>query len=130
MKKTITKKQLKDFSLVLGIGFPFFIGWLIPFISSHPFKLWTIWIGIISLMIGAVAPHFLKFPYKLWMRIGHVLGWINSRIILGLVFIIILQPIALIMRAKGYDPLRKKKGNMSSYRELNKEDSVDYSRIF
>ena len=81
-------------------------------------------------MIGAVAPHFLKFPYKLWMRIGHVLGWINSRIILGLVFIIILQPIALIMRAKGYDPLRKKKGNMSSYRELNKEDSVDYSRIF
>ena len=42
--------------------------------------------------------------------LGNILSWINSRLILGIVFAI-LQPIALIMKIFGYDPLRKKQRN-------------------
>ena len=65
------------------------------------------------------------------MVLGHILGWINSRILLGLVFILILIPIALIMKVLGYDPLRQnfKKKFLISYREL-KSNKVDLTRIF
>ena len=42
------------------------------------------------------------------MKLGDYLGWINSRIILGIVFIVILNPIAFIMKLFKYDPLRQK----------------------
>ena len=64
------------------------------------------------------------------MALGHALGWINSHIILGLVFLIVLQPIALIMRVFGYDPLRRKQGENNSYREKKEDQKVDLTRIF
>ena len=83
-----------------------------------------------SLIIGIINPSLLFYPYKVWMKLGHILGWVNSRIILGLVFVIVLQPISLIMRIFNYDPLRKKKNNQKSYREVIKEKSINLNRIF
>jgi len=64
------------------------------------------------------------------MEIGHILGWINSHIILGLVFIFVLQPIAYIMRLTGYDPLRTKQQGEKTYRENRKDYNIDLNRIF
>ena len=64
------------------------------------------------------------------MALGLVLGWFNSRLILGLVYLIILQPIAIFMKIFGYDPLKKKKNNQKSYREIKKDENFDLTRIF
>ena len=72
----------------------------------------------------------LFYPYKTWIKIGNILGWLNSRIILGLVFLIVLQPIALIMRIFGHDPLRMKKSNQKSYRELKTNQKINLKKIF
>ena len=130
MKQTISKKQLREFGLLIGFGFPLMIGWLLPIISGHGFRPWTLWIGIPGLIIGLTAPRLLKYPYKAWMALGHALGWVNSRLILGLVFFIVLQPIAYIMRLTGYDPLRKRKKNSLSYRESRQGHHTDLTRIF
>ena len=129
MKEIISKKQLKEFSIIFGLGLPIVIGIIIPLISGHAFRTWTFFIGIITLTIGYLKPSFLLYPYKVWMWIGHVLGWLNSRIILGLIFLIVLQPIALIMKFFGYDPLRLKKNKNISYRE-HKDNKIDLTRIF
>ena len=130
MKKLISKKQLRQFGFLIGLGFPIFIGWLIPTIGGHTFRTWTLWVGITSLILGILKPIFLFYPYKLWMMLGHALGWVNSRIVLGLVFFFVLQPIALIMRILGYDPLRTKKSNEKSYREKTETRKIDLTRIF
>ena len=130
MKGSISKKQLREFGFLIGLGFPILIGWMIPAISGHFFRTWTLWIAIPSLIIGTLKPRLLFYPYKAWMALGLALGWINSRIILGMVFILVLQPIALIMKLFNYDPLREKKSNQKSYRETIKEESVDLTRIF
>ena len=130
MQKSISKKQLREFGFLIGFGFPIFIGWILPSIWGHLFKMWTLWVGIPSLLIGVLQPRLLFYPYKGWMILGHALGWINSRIILGLVFLIVLQPIAIIMKLIGYDPLRKKKRDQQSYRENKKNYKIDLSRIF
>ena len=130
MKETITKKQLRDFGLLIGFGFPILIGWLLPAIFGHEFRTWTLWIGFPGLILGLTAPRLLHYPYKSWIALGHALGWINSHIILGLVFIFVLQPIAYIMRLIGYDPLRTKRKKEKTYRENRKDYKTDLTRIF
>lgn len=130
MKETISKKQLRDFGLLIGFGFPILIGWLLPSFFGHEFRAWTLWIGIPGLILGLTAPCQLHYPYKVWMSLGHALGWINSHIILGLVFIVVLQPIAYAMHLTGYDPLRRRRKGETTYRENCQDHRTDLTRIF
>ena len=130
MKEPISKKQLREFGLLIGFGFPILIGWILPSLFGHEFRAWTLFIGFLGLILGLTAPRLLKYPYKGWMALGHALGWINSHIILGLVFILILQPIAYIMRLTGYDPLRTKRKGEKTYREDLQKHKTDLTRIF
>ena len=126
----VSTKQLREFGFLIGFGFPILIGWIIPSIGGHAFSGWTLWIAIPSLIIGILKPRLLFYPYKGWMALGLALGWINSRIILGVVFILVLQPIALIMKFKGYDPLKTKKRNQMSYRENKSNYRVNLTKPF
>ena len=130
MKEIISKKQLREFGLLIGFGFPILIGWLLPSFFGHAFRPWTLLVGILGLILGLAAPRLLHYPYKGWMALGHALGWINSHIILGLVFVFVLQPIAYIMRLTGYDPLRTKGKGEKTYRENCQDHNVDLTRIF
>ena len=47
-----------------------------------------LFIGIPSFILGLIYPKILLWPYKKWMQFGNFLGWINSGIILGLVFVL------------------------------------------
>ena len=130
MKNNISQKTLREFGFLIGIAFPFLIGWALPLIGGHSFRTWTLWLSIISLILAISKPGLLLYPYRAWMLFGHILGWINSRIILGLVFLIVLQPIALIMRILGHDPLRTKKISQKSYREIKTNHRVNLKKIF
>ena len=130
MKNNIPKKTLREFGLLIGIVFPFLIGWALPLIGGHSFRTWTLWIGIISLILAILKPILLLYPYRAWMKLGHILGWVNSLIILGLVFLNVLQPIAFIMRILGHDPLRTKKFAQESYREIKTNHKVNLEKIF
>ena len=130
MKETISKKQLREFGLLIGLGFPILIGWLLPSLFGHEFRAWTLWVGAPSFILGLISPRLLYYPYKFWISLGHALGWVNSKIVLGLVFIVILQPIAFVMSFTGYDPLRSKRTGEKTYREKRKNQKTDFTRIF
>ena len=126
----LSKKTLREFGLLIGFGIPFFIGWLIPFINGYGFRFWSLFIGLPLISFGFFSPLLLIYPYRAWMTLGKYLGWINSNIILGLVFIIVLQPIAIFMRFLGYDPLKKINKNCISYRKNRDITIIDLKRIF
>ena len=130
MKGTISTQKLREFGLLIGLGFPLIIGWLIPAFIGHGFREWTLWIGIFGLTFGIISPNILYYPYKGWMAIGYILGWFNIKIILGFVFIFVLQPIAFFMYIFGYDPLRKIRKGKESYRQNKEQKPIDLNRIF
>lgn len=130
MDKNVSKKILREFGLLIGFAFPFLLGWIIPVLGGHSFRIWTLWISFPSIILAISKPKLLLYPYKAWMKLGHILGWVNSRIILGLVYIIILQPIALIMRIYGHDPLRIKNFPQKSYREIKTNKKINLKKIF
>ena len=95
VKTSISKKQLREFGFIIGCGVPIIIGWIIPALTGHSFRVWTLWVAIPSIFLAVTRTGLLIYPYKFWIALGHILGWINSHIILGIIFIIVLQPIAV-----------------------------------
>ena len=111
------KKTLREFGFVFAGGLVVFFGLLIPWIFDKPWvwqeggARWP-WIGAaVFAGTGLILPQALRPIYLLWMKIGHALGWINTRIILGLVFFIVFAPVALLLRIFGKDPLHRKLDN-------------------
>lgn len=130
MKKNISKKKLSEFGFLIGFTFPILIGWLLPAIGGHSFRIWTLWVSFPSLIVAIIKPILLLYPYKAWMKIGNIMGWLNSHLILGLVFIVVLIPISIVMKIVGYDPLRIKKRKQKSYREIRVNYEVNLKKIF
>ena len=130
MKNYISQKTLREFGFLLGFTFPFLIGWILPLIGGHSFRTWTLFISIPSIILAVIKPSLLLYPYKAWMKLGHILGWLNSRIILGLVYITILLPISMIMRLFGYDPLKINRQKKVTYKEDKTNYSINLKKIF
>lgn len=125
-----SKKQLREFGIFVGFFFPFFIGWFLPSLFGHNFRIWTLYLGLPLIFTGIIAPSSLRFIYKKWIQIGEFLGFINGYLILGLIFILVMQPISLIMKLFGYDPLKKKSTQCKSYREERLHDNINLDKIF
>ena len=130
MNNNISTKKLREFGYLIGFGTPIIIGLFIPLLWGHSFKLWTIFVGFPSIFLAIIKPSMLFYPYKGWMALGYLLGWVNSRIIFGIVFFLVIFPIGVVMRLFNYDPLRLKKNNANSYRENKADSKIDLKRIF
>ncbi len=81
----------------------------------------------VALVIGFFAqwfPRLLRPLYVSWMMFAAVLGWINTRLILGVIFFCVFTPIALFFKMIGKDPLARKFSSKESYRVpvLSKEE--------
>ena len=126
----VTDTTLRNFSYVTGLGIPLILGLILPKLMGHEFRSWTLIIGVPILVFGIIKPNKLIYIYKGWMKIGHILGWFNSRLILGLVFFLVLQPISLIMKIIGYDPLCLKSKSKKTFKEYRKHTKIDLNRIF
>jgi len=69
------------------------------------------WLSKTAILIGLVSifvPVAAKGIEWVWLKLAHVLGWINSKILLSIIFFIFLLPIALLSRIFTKDPLKLK----------------------
>ena len=130
MRNTHSQKKYRDFGLIVGILLPLIIGYLLPLITGHNFRIWTLFIAAPLIILAIISPEKLSKFYKFWIWIGNILGFINSRIILGTIFFLILMPTAFLMKFFGYDPLRRKKSTKKTYRELRKDATINFEKIF
>tara|TARA_Y100001978_G_C23664533_1_gene420491 strand:- start:59 stop:451 length:393 start_codon:yes stop_codon:yes gene_type:complete len=130
MKDNHLTRKFRDFGLLIGVLFPLLIGFIVPKLLDHNFRIWTLYVGIPLIIMGIFSPSKLKKPYYLWINLGNTLGFINSHIIIGIIFYLILLPISILLKLKGYDPLRKKRNNLPSYRELRENKKINLEKLF
>ena len=76
------------------------------------------------LLAGLLAPRSLAGIYAIWMRIGEALAWINTRIILTLIFFLVVTPTGLVMRLFGRSPLdpRRHRSTASYWDDVSYRD--------
>ena len=101
-----TEKDLRQFGLLVGGVFAVIGFWPVVFRSESP-RLWAMMLGSLLMVLGMVAPQSLKQVHYGWMKIGHVLGAINTRIILGIIYYLLITPMGLVMRLVGKDPMHR-----------------------
>ena len=94
----VSKKELRDFGLITGLILVILFGLILPWLRNHALPSWPWILATVLWVLALIAPLILKPVYRIWMKIGEVLGWINTRIILGLVFYLLVTPMGLMMR--------------------------------
>ena len=121
------KKSLREFGFVTGIIVVLLFGLLLPWLFSSSYPLWPWYILAVLAGVALVMPMALSPVYKVWMRFGLVMGWINTRLILGIIFYILFTPIAMILKILGKDPmLRKLDAGLQSYRIESKSSPREH----
>jgi hypothetical protein len=125
-------KELRDFGLLSGVLMLAIFGLALPLLRGHPFPLWP-WIVALALTAAALAwPSALRPILWFWIRLGFALGWVNSRIVLTVLFFAVIVPMGLLMRALGRDPVaRKLDPDRTTYRIPSRPRTrEDMERIF
>ena len=124
---TLDNAGLRKFGLITGaiivVLFAFFFPWVFDMVAM---PLWP-WVVAGLLWVPALfIPGVLRPVYTIWMKIGHAVGWVNTRIILAVLFYALVLPMGLIMRLFGKDPMaRKVDKSASSYRIDSVSESKD-----
>ena len=111
-------KVLRSFGLMVGGVFSL-IGFWPLLIRAEPIRLWALIVTGLLVIPAVTYPKLLIPIYNIWMRIGAILGWVNTRIILAIGFFLIVTPIGLMLRMFKKDPLpRDLDVSLESYRHL------------
>lgn len=106
MANEVAPKQLRSFGLIVGGIFALLSLW--PMIwRGEALRLWALGVAILLVLPALVFPTSLRLPYRAWMTLGEGLGWVNSRIILGVIFYGLFTPLAQFWRLRKKDPMRR-----------------------
>ena len=102
-----------------SFGIVFFVVFVIislyPIINNESIRLWSLIISLIFLILGIINSSLLSPLNKLWFKFGIFLGKIISPIIMGIIFFIVVTPIAILMKVFNKDLLNLKFNNDKTY---------------
>lgn len=102
----LDRTELKKFGMTMGVAF--FVIALLLFIKHKNINPVVALISAVFFMAGIILPRALKPVYLVWMKFAHILGWINTRIILCVIFYLIFVPMGVLIRLFGVDLLDRK----------------------
>jgi hypothetical protein len=81
----------------------------------------TYWLIIAVLLgiIGLFAPGIAVKIHWFWMKLGHILGYFVSKILLTVIFFVVLFPLGVLSKLAGKNALKLKAGAKSYFTERN-----------
>jgi len=119
----LDSKGLRKFGITTAIIIAVLFGVIFPYLFDQSISIIPWSISAVLILWALIIPKSLNPIYRIWMKIGLVLGWINTRIILGAVFYLIITPIGLFVRLIGKNPLNKPMTLTDSFRITSKPRS-------
>ena len=102
-----------------SFGLVFFIVFLLiafyPLINQGEIRIWSVLISLLFLILGIINSKILTPLNKVWFKFGIFLGKLISPIVMGIIFFLVVTPIAFLMRMLKKDLLNIKFNKNSSY---------------
>ena len=90
------KSDFRKFGITVGLFLVVIAGFLF-WKGKASFEIMLV-AGLVLFVLGLTIPIVLKPVYWVWMAIGAVLGWIMTRVILGVLFYLVITPIGTLSR--------------------------------
>ncbi|GAB5451652.1 MAG: hypothetical protein Hals2KO_19800 [Halioglobus sp.] len=104
---TLSAGELRKFGLITALLLVVFFDGLIPWIWDFSPPLWPLVVGAVLTFFALLLPTWLQPVYRVWMKFANALGWVNTRIILSVIFFLVFLPFGLVMRLFN-DPMRRR----------------------
>ena len=121
----LDKRSLREFGVVTGAIVGGLFGLFFPWLLERSLPIWPWIVFAILGSWGLVAPTTLRPVYRGWMRFGQFMGRITTPIIMGLLFYLLITPMARIRSLLGKDSMaRHLNPDADSYRVISKTPSV------
>ena len=113
----LDQKGLREFGLTTGAAVVVIFGLFFPWILGRD---WPAWPWVIAAPLWTMAllrPLWLRWIYRAWMRFGLLASRVMTPLVLGIVFFVMISPMAMVRRIMGKDPMRRTLDpNRNSYR--------------
>lgn len=123
-------KAMRQFGLITGGLIILLFGLLLPWLWQADIERWlktAAAIGGTLILWALLHPASLKWLYTPWMKFAHILGTINTHIILFLLFFLLFVPLGLIARLLGKDPMaRRLQPESNSYRVVREPSEKEH----
>jgi hypothetical protein len=103
----LDRKGLRQFGLTTGAAVVVIFGMFFPWLLDLSWPLWPWAIAAPLWLLGLVQPSWLRWIYRAWMRFGLLASRVMTPLVLGIVFFVMISPMAMIRRLMGKDALRK-----------------------
>jgi len=94
-------KKLKQFAITMSWAFPVVFSGILPWLFDYSIHYWPFAISAILVLLWLLKAQWIYYPKKVWMTIAGVIGWINTRIILGACFYLLFVPVGQLMKRLG-----------------------------
>ena len=102
-----------------SFGLVFFIVFLLisfyPLINQEEIRIWSALISLLFLILGIINSKILTPLNKIWFKFGIFLGKIISPVVMGIIFFLVVTPIAFLMKILKKDLLNLKFNKNKSY---------------
>ncbi|AZZ89833.1 hypothetical protein EUZ85_03560 [Hahella sp. KA22] len=111
--------ELRKFGLVMAAFLILVFGLFLPWVFATSLPLWPYPVAAVFAALAIVKPGLLRQVYVLWMHFALRLGKINSAIILGAVFVVLVAPLGWALRLAHKLQLQKRiDPQATSYRSV------------
>ena len=107
IRKNPSIRELRQFGALWLLTFT-----VIPLMVWHrtgsittPLTLWGVAMMVAGL--GLVFPKFMRLVYLGMFYMAFPIGWVVSHVLMGLIYFLVVTPIALVLKILGHDPLER-----------------------
>ena len=90
-----SKSYLRKSGILFSILFILVFS-IIPYFLHQEIKILPLFFSLVITIISIFSPYKLRRPYSLWISLGNFLGRLNSKLILGLFFYVLITPFSIL----------------------------------
>jgi len=129
---SVDNRQARNTALIVAGVFSLLAAWNF---YRHRLTVVAILGGIaaVLLIIGLLVPPAARAFHAAWMKFAAILGYLNSRVLLFLLFYLVITPYGWIGKLFGRDPLNRRAAGRDSYwvpRKHSRQTKEQFERSF
>jgi Saxitoxin biosynthesis operon protein SxtJ len=122
----LTPGSNRQFGFVIAAALFVFAAWRVW--HGAPWNALLLLLSVVFALCAWIAPVVLAPLNRLWFALGLALGKIVAPIVMGLIFFVIVTPVALWRRMRGHDSLGLRREAESFWQ--TRASSTDFKRQF
>ena len=103
----LDRKGLREFGLVTGAAVVGLFGLFFPWMLELDWPVWPWAIAAPLWLLALIHPPWLRGIYRAWMRFGLLASRVMTPLVLGIVFFVMISPMAMVRRLMGKDPMQR-----------------------